>query len=284
MADADFLTAHLKAIYGYAVSRTASSDEAEELSQDILTAALDAFKRNPGVTDKERYLWKIAHNTYVDHVRRGQKTKNQIGFGVLPDTLANLPASDPPPSDGVEAEEQLRLLRREIARLSAVRRRIVIQHYYEGKPLGEIAAALHMPLGTVKWHLSGSRGEIEKGMNVMRTQGNLSINPIKFSNISYSGNEDSDGGPQRLLTSAIRQNILYAAYRKPQSVNEIADEMGVSPPYIHEEVEFLMDYNFLNEMEPGKYQTNIIILQDEDGALLLDKLYAPSRRNRQTAR
>lgn len=108
---------------------------------------------------------------------------------------------------------------------------------------------------------------------MMRANGTLSMNPIRFKNISYSGNEGSYGSPQTLLGTSIRQNILYAAYQRPLSVNEITDEMGVSPLYIREEIEFLMDFNFINEVESGKYQTNIVILKDEDGETLLDKMY-----------
>ena len=35
------------------------------------------------------------------------------------------------------------------------------------------------------------------------------------------------------------QNILYATYREPLSVNEIADRLGVSPVYIENDVEEL---------------------------------------------
>lgn len=71
----DFLQDHVSNIYGFAVSRTGSSDEAEDLGKDILLAVMRSLKQNPGVADRERYLWKIAHNVYVDHVRRGQREK-----------------------------------------------------------------------------------------------------------------------------------------------------------------------------------------------------------------
>lgn len=268
MNSLDFLNKFIADIYGYAVNRTASTDDAEDLAQDILVAVIDSFRRNPGVSEPERYMWKIAHNVYVDHVRKGQKIKNQVEFSVLSNLL---PDKNPALIDNVLEQEQFDLMKREIARLSEIRRKIVVMRYFEEKPLKEIAERLSISVGTVKWHLNGLRGEIGKGMNVMRTNGALSINPIKFDQIQYCGREGYDGGPQTLLASSIRQNILYAAYRKPLSVNEIADEMGVSPPYIHEEVGFLMDYNFINEVEKGKFQANII-LDDYDNPLL-DALY-----------
>jgi RNA polymerase sigma factor (sigma-70 family) len=268
--DFDFLTAHISDIYGYAVNRTADTNEAEDLAQEILAEVIDSLKRNPGVSDRERYMWKIAHNVYADHVRRCQKSKNQTEITLLSNIL---PSSEPAPGDGVIEEEEIGLLKREIARLSEIRRKIVVMHYFEGKPLREIAGLLNIPVGTVKWHLNGSRGEIGKGMNMMRMTGNLGMSPIRFKNISYSGNEGSCGSPQTLLGTAIRQNILYAAYQKAQSVNDIADEMGVSPPYIRDEIEFLTDYNFINEVETGRYQTNIVILKDEDGETLLDRMH-----------
>jgi len=196
-----------------------------------------------------------------------QTEKNEFIF--LSDII---PSSEPDPVDCMIGREEISLMKREIARLSDIRRKIVIMRYFEEKPLNVIAERIGVPVGTIKWHLNGSRGEIRKGMDIMRTNGNLSMNPIRFKSISYSGSEGDDGSPQKLLSASIRQNILYAAYYKPQSVNEIADEMGVSPPYIREEIEFLMDFNYINEVEPGKYQSNIIILRDEDGAIIYDKL------------
>jgi RNA polymerase sigma factor (sigma-70 family) len=270
MSEFDFLNDYVGAIYGYAVNRSASTNEAEDLTQDVLLAAMESFKQNPGVGDRERYLWKIAHNVYVDHVRKAQLSKNQIDFSQISNAL---PVNDLAAINNLEDKEQFGLMRREIARLSQIRRKIIVMHYFEEQPVKKIADKLCIPVGTVKWHLSGSRSEIEKGMNIVRTNGNLSMNPVKFKNISYCGNEDSYGGPQQLLSNSIKQNILYAAYKRPMTITEIADEMGVSPPYVRDEVEILMDFNFVNEVESQKYQTNIVILEDQDGKTLLDDMF-----------
>lgn len=73
-----------------------------------------------------------------------------------------LPSSDPLPIDGIIEQEQIGLMKREIARLSEIRRKIVVMHYFEEKPIKVISERLNIPVGTVKWHLNGSRGEIEK--------------------------------------------------------------------------------------------------------------------------
>jgi RNA polymerase sigma-70 factor (ECF subfamily) len=144
MNSLDFLTNHIGDIYGYAVNRTVNTDDAADLAQDILTAAVDAFGRNPGVSDRERFMWKIANNIYVDHVRRGQKSKDRIEFTLLSNIL---PASEPEPTEITEKREEISLMKREIARLSEIRRKIVIMHYFEEQPLKDIAQKLSLPVG-----------------------------------------------------------------------------------------------------------------------------------------
>lgn len=57
----------------------------------------------------------------------------------------------------------------------------------------------------------------------------------------------------------LAQNIVYAAYHKPMTVHEIAEELGVPPAYLEDEVIQLAEYSFLSETSPGKYQSNTII-------------------------
>jgi RNA polymerase sigma-70 factor, ECF subfamily len=64
----------------------------------------------------------------------------------------------------VEAEA----LRRAFLRLDGDQRSLLVLHYVEDRPVGEIAKVLGMPSGTVKWRLSRARAALERAMEAER--------------------------------------------------------------------------------------------------------------------
>ncbi len=44
---------------------------------------------------------------------------------------------------------------------------MVVMHHLEGRPLAEIAALLHMPVGTVKWRLHQARGVLQHALEAV---------------------------------------------------------------------------------------------------------------------
>lgn len=155
--------------------------------------------------------------------------------------------------------EAFRTLRREIVFLSDIHRRIVVLHYYDGLKQIDIAKVLGIPVGTVKWHLHDAKKELKKGMDRMRKTGVLSVNPIRLTGTGHSGTPGQHGETNDLLGRSLAQNIVFAAYHKPLSIHEIAQELGMPPAFLEGEVRHLADYTFLIEPSPGKYQSNTII-------------------------
>jgi RNA polymerase sigma-70 factor (ECF subfamily) len=64
----------------------------------------------------------------------------------------------------VEAEA----IRRAFARLGPDDRALLVMHYVEDRPIGEIGAALRTPSGTVKWRLSRARAALERALEAQR--------------------------------------------------------------------------------------------------------------------
>jgi DNA-directed RNA polymerase specialized sigma24 family protein len=44
---------------------------------------------------------------------------------------------------------------------------MVVLNHLEGRPLAEIAASLHMPVGTVKWRLHEARQALQRSLEVV---------------------------------------------------------------------------------------------------------------------
>ncbi|WP_151736018.1 RNA polymerase sigma factor ['Paenibacillus yunnanensis' Narsing Rao et al. 2020] len=77
------------------------------------------------------------------------------------------------------------------------------------------------------------------------------------------------------LGTAIRQNIAYAAYHKLLTVQEMAEELGVPPVFIGDEIAILEKYGFLEPLPGGKYRTNMYIEDPSQGKIeALHRLFA----------
>ncbi|HLE83998.1 MAG TPA: RNA polymerase sigma factor, partial [Thermoanaerobaculia bacterium] len=110
------------------------------------------------------WLFKIAHNTAIDHLRRrGVET-------VSLDEPAGEDATGPAhtvedrvtetPAAAAERSDLSRALARAVGRLRPEYREVVVLRYQAGLEYGEIAEATGFPLGTVKTYLHRARKEL----------------------------------------------------------------------------------------------------------------------------
>lgn len=244
---------YLKPLYGFAVNRTGSTEKAEELAASIVLEVYSALLTKDDILDVNAYIFKIAHNVWVRFHKDRFAEKNNLSVDDI-----QLGADFSLEEDIIKSAEY-RLLRREIAYLSQQRRSIVMAYYYNGRKISEIASDMNMSEGTVKWHLFECKKEIKKGMERIRSIGNLGMNPIKFKDMGHNGIPGGKGDTADFLSKSLTQNAAYACYFEAHTINEIADELGVSPIFIADEVKELAEYGFLDLLPGGKYRTNMII-------------------------
>lgn len=247
------ITEYLKPIFGFTLKRCKNSQDAEDLSQDIVLKAFRVLLIKDDIRDVNKFIWTIAHNALSNYYR--DSTKSVIGISI--DEVAEIIA-DP---DSVFGDDNnldiICKLQSEIAYLSKLQRKIVIAYYFENRKQADIAKDLDIPLGTVKWHLFEAKKELKRGMDTMRKTSELKFNPIKFHSYGINGNIGTKS-PDEFFRSTLSQNICYCVRNTAKTVGEIADDLGVSPVYVETEVEFLEEYGFLQEQN-GKYIVNFII-------------------------
>jgi len=248
----DMIAQFQKKFFGFALSKCNDIAEAEELASRITCEAYITLRTVENVYNWEGYLHKIASNVYARYVQEQVKHK-----------ASDIAEVDVPDEKNFESDyikkEDLELLKREVAWLSKRHREIVLLHYYHNKKLTEIAEILNLPEGTVKWHLSDAKKILRKGMKRMRTEGTLGLEPIELIHMGNMGSPGPKGDTNSFLNSKLRQNIAYAAYFEPKTIEEIAKELNVSPVFIEDEVEYLEEWGFLDLMPGLKYRTNIFI-------------------------
>lgn len=102
-------------------------------------------------------------------------------------------------------KEQLRLIVRELARLSSNYRRVTVEYYIDGRSVGEIAKHLSLTESMVKYLLFQSRKHIKEGIVMEKEYGRLSYDPVELTLFFWGGrnvyHEIFDG-------NKLRQNIV----------------------------------------------------------------------------
>lgn len=148
-------------VYALILRMVGDPSTAEDLAQEAFVKAF----RNLASYDRERklasWLFKIAHNTTLDHLRRGGlatvalDASGEDEGGSLADVLAD--SSTEGPAAAAERHGLARALERAIAGLRPEYREAVVLRYVEGLSYDEIAEATGLPLGTVKTFLHRAR-------------------------------------------------------------------------------------------------------------------------------
>ena len=263
-------TQYLKPIFGFALKRCKTPQDAEDLSQEIVLKIFHALLNRDGIANPEKFIWTVAHNALSNYYRDASRGTVGISLDEIAESVAD-PGLDDDDAGAV------RRLQNEIAYLSKLQRKIIIAYYFENKKQAEIAQWLGIPIGTVKWHLFEAKKELKRGMDTMRNESELKFNPIQFGSYGISGSSGSKS-LEEFFRAILPQNICYSVRQFPKTVNEIADDLGVSPVYVESEAEFLEEYGFLLKQK-DKYIANFIMEEPTAEFLtLMSQVYAAGAR------
>ena len=254
----EFAESYMQKLFYFCLKKTGDSYEAEELTQDIALNILSALDGGALPGSFSAWVWQIARNRYSvwadkKHKRAEALTGDDIGDYELEDDSENI-------VDEMIHSEELALLRRELALISAEYRNIVVAYYIEDRRVDDIAKALGLPKGTVTSKLHRARKILKEGMNMAREFGIKSYKPEDVS-FSSSGNQPS-GLPWKVITRKIPKNILLHASNNPSTIEELSVELGIAMPYMEEEVEILSKATLLKKVG-GKYITDFFISDNE---------------------
>ncbi len=158
---------HAPALYGAALRMARSPDDAQDLTQETLVRAYAAFDRFERGSNFRAWLLRILTNAYISRCRRGQRVR-----------FEPLEEAETPEFRSVAGERPLRgepehalmagVLDEEIeaalAGLSEGVRLVVLLVDVEGLPYEEAAAALGVPVGTVRSRLNRGREQLRQAL------------------------------------------------------------------------------------------------------------------------
>ena len=148
---------------------------AEDLSQETFIKVLNNIDKYVPEFKFSSWLFKIANNLAIDHLRR--RRVPTVSMDGAPDatTAAQLEATSFELSshgesalEELEAKELGTAIERAIAALRPEYRSCIMLRHVEGRSYEEIAATLDLPLGTVKTYIHRARNELRKALEEAR--------------------------------------------------------------------------------------------------------------------
>ncbi len=148
---------------------------AEDLSQDSFIKVLNNIDRYSPEFKFSSWLFKIANNVAIDHLRRRRLDTISIDGSPHASTAAEVESS----ALQIESEQENALdelaskelgsaIEVAIARLRPEYRACIMLRHVEGRAYEEIAATLDLPLGTVKTYIHRARHELRKALEAVR--------------------------------------------------------------------------------------------------------------------
>lgn len=150
-------------------------ETAEDLAQEAFVKVFQNLDRFDPKYKVSSWLFKIAHNHAIDHLRRRRLDTLSIEGSPYDDAPEagersgiTLASGDETPDAEVESRELGDAIEQAIGRLRPEYRTAVLLRHIEGRPYEEIAQVMDLPLGTVKTYLHRGRAELQGLLGYLR--------------------------------------------------------------------------------------------------------------------
>ena len=151
------------------------SATAEDLAQDTFIKVLNHIDKYRPEFKLSSWLFKIANNVAIDHLRRRQiATISMSGSphagsaSEVEATSFDIASDDESALDEIESKELGSAIEKAIAKLRPEYRSCILLRHVEGRSYEEIAAALDLPLGTVKTYIHRARHQLREALDHLR--------------------------------------------------------------------------------------------------------------------
>jgi RNA polymerase sigma-70 factor (ECF subfamily) len=144
---------------------------AEDLSQETFVKALNAIESYRPEFKFSSWIFKIANNAAIDHLRRRELDTLSLDGSphaetpeAMQATALQIGARQETPLDTVEAKELGTAIEAAIGSLRPEYRSCILLRHVEGRAYEEIAEILNLPLGTVKTYIHRARNELRHSL------------------------------------------------------------------------------------------------------------------------
>jgi len=151
-------------------------ETAEDLSQETFIKVLNHIDRYRPEFKLSSWLFKIANNVAIDHIRKRHLDTVSMDGSPHAGTASEVEATSFDVSvhqesalEELESRELGSAIEQAIAKLRPEYRSCIMLRHVEGRSYEEIAATLDLPLGTVKTYIHRARHELRRALEHLKT-------------------------------------------------------------------------------------------------------------------
>ncbi len=163
---------HKKKIFYFAYDLTGSTQDAEDLSQEVFIKAYRSMKSFNGQAALGTWLYRITLNTFLDQKRK-KSAKIEKTMHPLDERLASQDVFDPTPGSGspeqfTESRQMQVHINQAMGALSPRERAVFTMRHFQGMAGKQVGKILDISEGTVKSLLSRAMKKLQKGLGFYR--------------------------------------------------------------------------------------------------------------------
>ena len=150
-------------------------EQAEDLAQETFVRVFNNIDRYDPRFKFSSWIFKIATNLTIDHIRRKELdtvsidgSRNAVTAEQIEATSITIASPDENPEELLEAKELGEEIEGAIGKLRPEYKAAILLRHVEGREYQEIAEILSLPLGTVKTYIHRGRNELREQLQHLR--------------------------------------------------------------------------------------------------------------------
>ena len=151
---------HNDSLYRYLLRLCKNRDTAEDLYQEVWSKIIKARQRYRPTAKFTTFLYRVAHNCFIDHIRRNKRHSNEISID--PDDSASPTAEPEQVAETLFARERLD---RALAELPYEQRNVVLLFLEAGLSLDKIAGITGVNRETAKSRLRYATSKLKAALS-----------------------------------------------------------------------------------------------------------------------
>jgi RNA polymerase sigma-70 factor (ECF subfamily) len=154
-----FITRHQDRVYNVTFRMTHDPDRAADLAQEALLQILRSLPRFRGEASLTTWIHGLTMRVCLHHLRREKRRKTESWEELAP-YRAEPEAAEGRPLEAVSRQQVQRLVHEAVSHLSLPFRSVIVLHGLAGMTYEETAAALGLPVNTVKTRVHRAKGKL----------------------------------------------------------------------------------------------------------------------------
>jgi RNA polymerase sigma-70 factor (ECF subfamily) len=173
----ELVEAYKKKMYYFALDMVGNPADAEDISQEVFLKAFRGFKTFKRGAKLGSWLYRIAYNASVDHLRRRSLAPEPVEDAVLDAAASEFGRSGGSPDPARTAESSLLRAKVEKAlqKLSTRERTVFLLRHYNDLMLDEIAETMQISVGSVKSYLFRCLRKLQKELAATGNRGRTEV-------------------------------------------------------------------------------------------------------------